>query len=104
MSDIDLTFNTVSPILGIILIVGGVMGWGVISNYINPQYPQTQTILYAILGINLLLSIILLLLLYVWNSNLKNNIIHLALIFTFLFALPATLYNVGVSSLIFSNT
>jgi len=104
MSDIDITFSTVFPVLGVIILVGSVMPLSVISQYTNPQSPQNQQILYAILGVNFLFSIILLLLLYVWNSNLKDNIIHVSLIFTFLVALPATLYNLGVSSLIFSNT
>jgi hypothetical protein len=104
MSDIDLTYNTVLPVVGLVIGLGLVLLTTVIPQYINPQYPQNKSILYAILGINFLFSIVLLLLLYVYNSNMKDNIIHLSLIFTCLFALPATLYNVGVSSLIFSNT
>jgi threonine/homoserine/homoserine lactone efflux protein len=104
MSDIDLTYNTVLPIVGITFGLGLVLWMTIVPQYINPQYPQNKNILYAIILINFLLSIILLLILYVYNSNMKDNIIHLSLMFTFLVAFPATLYNVGVSSLIFSNT
>ena len=104
MSDIDLTYNTVLPVVSVIFVLGLVVWTTIIPQYVNPQYPQNKSILYAILVMNFLLSIILLLLLYVYNSNMKDNIIHLSLIFTFLVALPTTLYNVGVSSLVFSNT
>jgi hypothetical protein len=104
MSDIDLTYNTVLPVVGVVIGLGLILWTTVIPQYVSPQYPQNKSILYAILAMNFLFSIILLLLLYVYNSNLKDNIIHLSLMFTFLVALPATLYNVGVSSLVFSNT
>ena len=71
------------------------------------QREENIPLLNAIVIINLLLSIAIYCLLYLWNANnqlLKNNIIHLSLACTFLIALPATLYSLGVTSLIYSNT
>ena len=71
------------------------------------QKEENVPLLNTIVIINLLLAVSIYCLLYLWNANnqiLKNNVIHLSLACTFLIALPATLYSLGVTSLIYSNT
>jgi hypothetical protein len=58
-------------------------------------------LLQAILAINLFISIAIFFLL---RSTLKDTIIGLSLFCTFLIAVPITVYNLGVTSLIYSNT
>ena len=61
-----------------------------------------QSILLPIMGLNLLISIICLLLVYAFQSF-SENIIQISIASTFLLALPLTLMNSGITSVLFSN-
>ena len=101
MSDIQFTPALYFPIVIILLTL-------LLSIYITviptESIDENRPLLNSLTIINLLFAIALYLLLYVYNDSMKNNIIQLSLIFTFLIALPITLYNIGVTSLLYSNT
>jgi hypothetical protein len=98
--DIQLDYTSYSSIV-LVMFVLFITLWTTIIPY--ETIPPNKTLLYEILFLNLLFAIALFLLLYVWNSSVKQNIIQLSLVFTFLVALPCTLYNLGVTTLIYSN-
>lgn len=98
--DIQLDYKIYGPIVLVMFVLVATLGYTIIP---LETIPPNMQLLYEILILNLFFAIMLFLLLYVWNSPMKQNIIQLSLVFTFLVALPCTLYNVGVTSLIYSN-
>jgi hypothetical protein len=101
MSDIQLDYSIYVPIVVIILTLFITLTYAIIP---TESTEENRPLLYALSIINLLFSVTLLFLLYLYNRAIKGNIIHISLIFTFLIALPITLYNIGVTSLLYSNT
>ena len=77
-----------------------ILGWAVIP---NESEVENRSLLWGIMGVNLLFAVTLFLFLYTFNTVLQGNIFHVSMIFTFLVALPITLYNLGVTSVLFSN-
>ena len=99
--DIRFDFKVVGPILAIMLTVFLSIWLAIIP---TESTEENRPLLTALTFINLVLGIALFLLLYVFNDKLATSaIIHLSMIFTFLLATPVTLYNLGVTSLIYSN-
>jgi hypothetical protein len=77
-----------------------------IFNYsVIPYIPDStnELLLYPIISMNVVISIAVFLLLFVYNADLQQNIIQISLICTFLIALPITLSSMGVSSILYSN-
>ena len=91
-------------IIGIVLVIiiglSMILGWSVIT-YESTE--ENRPILYGILGLNLIFSLALIGLLYIYNSIIQDNVVQISLVFTFLVALPITLYNLGVTSILYSN-
>jgi hypothetical protein len=64
---------------------------------------MNQMILTPIIYTNIIISIALFLLLYVYNEDFQSNIIQIATVCTFLVALPITLFSMATSSIMYSN-
>lgn len=80
--------------------LGTVLGLAIIP---TESMEENRPLLWGILGLNFFFAIALFLFLYTFNTVLQGNIFHVSMIFTFLVALPVTLYNMGVTSILFSN-
>ena len=99
--DIRFDYKVVGPILAIMLTIIVSIWLAIIP---TESTEENRPLLTALTVINLFLGLALFLLLYVFNDKLATSaIIHLSMIFTFLLATPVTLYNLGVTSLIYSN-
>jgi hypothetical protein len=99
--DIQFDFKVVGPVLAIMLTIFLSLWFAIIP---TESTEENRPLLWALLCVNLFLGIALFLLLYVFNDKIASSgIIHVAMIFTFLMATPVTLYNLGVTSLIYSN-
>jgi hypothetical protein len=59
--------------------------------------------LNAIVLLNTIMAVVILVYIYIYESIFKDNIIQLSIFFTFLIALPITLTNIGMLSIMFSN-
>lgn len=93
--------NQISLVFILFLIgLSVILGWTVIP---NESTVENRPLLLGIMSINILFAITLFLFLYTFNTVLQGNIFHVSMIFTFLVALPITLYNLGVTSILFSN-
>ena len=70
-----------------------------------PYIPNSinEMLLYPIIFMNLVISIALFFLLFVYNTEFQQNIIQISTICTFLIALPITLMSMGTSSIMYSN-
>lgn len=70
-----------------------------------PYIPNSmnEMLLYPIISMNLVISIALFFLLFVYNTDFQQNIIQISTICTFLVALPITLTSMGTSSIMYSN-
>jgi len=99
--DIQFDYKVVGPVLAIMIIIF-VSLWVTIIPTESTE--ENRPLLYALMVVNLLLGLALFLLLYVFNDKITSSgVIHISMLFTFLLATPVTLYNLGVTSLIYSN-
>jgi len=89
-----------TPIIGLIAGLFAMIYFTILPYEVNDV---NQSILFPILILNLLISGISLLLVYTFESQFTGNIIQISLASIFLLALPITLMNSGITSIIFSN-
>jgi len=100
MDYIKIPNRITSIFITFIIILVSIIGFTVIPTEVTVE---NRPLLWGIMTINLLFATALFLLLYFFNTVLQGNIFHVSMIFTFLVALPITLYNLGVTSILFSN-
>lgn len=93
-------YNIYFPFILLMIGLAIALGWAVIPTEITEE---NRPLLWGILGINIVFSIALFLFVYTYNTITHGHIFHIVMICTFLVALPITLYNLGVTSILFSN-
>jgi len=96
--------NTTYIIHGMLIIVMFILTITIGASVIPMESTEeNRPLLSGILSMNFLFAIAVYLFVYHYNSIVQENIFHVSMIFTFLIALPITLYNMGVTSILFSN-
>ena len=98
MNDTNYTIYTALVVLMIVL--SGTLGYAIIP---TETTEENRPLLWGILSINFIFAFAVYLFIYYLNTVVKENIFHVSMIFTFLVALPITLYNMGVTTILFSN-
>jgi len=88
------------PIFILLIGLGAMIYFTIIPYEVEDMNVST---LNAITGINALMAGVILLYIYIYESIFKDNIIQLSIAITFLIALPITLTNIGMLSILFSN-
>ena len=98
MNDTNYTIYTALVVLMVVL--SGTLGYAIIP---TETTEENRPLLWGILSINFIFAFAVYLFIYYLNTVVKENIFHVSMIFTFLVALPITLYNMGVTTILFSN-
>ena len=98
MNDTNYTIYTALVVLMVVL--SGTLGYAIIP---TETTEENRPLLWGILSINFIFAFAVYLFIYYLNTVVKENIFHVSMISTFLVALPITLYNLGVTTILFSN-
>jgi len=100
MNSIEIPSGIIGIFVTLLIGLSMVLGWAVIP---TESTEENRPLLWGIMGVNLFFAIALFLFVYYFNTVIYGNILQISMVFTFLVALPITLYNIGVTSILFSN-